>query len=81
MVQVQLVLYISRNVNSIEKMLIIVPIPSLNEQQKIASILSRVDALIETTQECIEKTQKLKKGLMQILLIKGINHKKFKKIC
>ena len=33
---------------------------SLTEQQKIASILSRVDALIETTQECIEKTQKLK---------------------
>ena len=36
---------------------------SLTEQQKIASILSRVDALIETTQECIEKTQKLKKRI------------------
>ena len=50
------------------------------EQQKIASILSKVDALIESTQECIEKTQKLKKGLMQTLLIKGIGHKKLKKI-
>ena len=55
-------------------------LPPMKEQQKIASILSRVDALIETTQECIEKTQKLKKGLMQILLTKGINHKKFKNV-
>ena len=55
-------------------------IPPIKEQQKIASILSRVDALIETTQECIKKTQKLKKGLMHRLLIKGIAHKKLKKI-
>ena len=48
------------------------------EQQKIASILSRVDALIETTQECVEKTQKLKNGLLQTLLTKGINHKNLK---
>ena len=55
-------------------------LPQFCEQQKIASILSRVDALIETTQECIEKTQKLKNGLLQTLLKKGVNHKKFKKI-
>ena len=55
-------------------------LPQFYDQQKIASILSRVDALIETTQKCIEKTQKLKKGLMHRLLIKGIGHRKFKKI-
>ena len=53
---------------------------NIKEQQKIASILSRVDACIELTQKTIEKTEKLKKGLMQKLFTKGINHNKFKKI-
>ena len=57
-----------------------VPIPPLVEQQKIASILSRVDALIEMIQKTIEKTERLKKGLMQLLLTKGIDHSKFKKV-
>ena len=50
------------------------------EQKKIASILSGVDALIESTQKVIEKTERLKKGLMQKLLVSGINHTKFKKV-
>lgn len=55
--------------------------PSLeNEQQKIASILSNVDSLINQTQKEIEQTQRLKKGLMQKLLTKGIGHSKFKKV-
>ena len=54
--------------------------PTILEQQKIASILSGVDALIESTQNIIEKTERLKKGLMQQLLIKGIKHTKFKKV-
>ncbi len=49
------------------------------EQQKIASILSNVDSLIQQTQKIIEQTQRLKKGLMQKLLTKGIGHTKFKK--
>jgi len=57
---------------------IIIPIPSLIEQQKIASILSKVDELIQKTDQIIELTQKLKKGLMQRLLTKGIGHTKFK---
>ena len=57
-----------------------IPIPLLPEQQKIASILSGVDALIESTQKVIEKTERLKKGLMQKLLTKGIGHTKFKKV-
>ena len=56
------------------------PLPNVSEQQKIASILSGVDALIESTQKTIEKTEMFKKGLMQKLLTKGINHIKFKKV-
>ena len=55
-------------------------IAAIEEQTKIASILSGVDALIESTQRVIEKTERLKKGLMQKLLTKGIEHTKFKKI-
>ena len=51
-----------------------------NEQQKIASILSGVDALIESTQKVIEKTERLKKGVMQYLLTTGIGSTKFKKV-
>ena len=58
---------------------ILIPVPvSIKEQQKIASILSGVDANIEATQKVIDKTEKLKKGLMQQLLTKGIGHTKFK---
>ena len=57
-----------------------IPLPSLKEQQKIASILSNVDSLIELTQKKIDQTQRLKKGLMQRLLTKGIGHTKFRKI-
>ena len=55
-----------------------IPVPLLNEQKKITSILSTVDELIEKTDEIIEKTKELKKGLMQKLLTKGIGHSKFK---
>ena len=51
-----------------------------NEQQKIASILSNVDSLIQQTQKIIEQIQRLKKGLMQRLLTKGIGHSKFKEV-
>ena len=57
-----------------------ITIPPLQEQLKIASILSGVDALIESAQKTIEKTERLKKGLMQQLLARGINHKKFKSV-
>ena len=55
-------------------------LPSKSEQQKIASILSNIDSLISQTQKEIEHTQRLKKGLMQKLLTRGIGHTKFKKI-
>lgn len=53
--------------------------PSKEEQQKIATILSTVDKDIEKTEAIIEQTEKVKKGLMQQLLTKGIGHTKFKR--
>jgi type I restriction enzyme S subunit len=53
-------------------------LPPLPEQKKIAEILSTVDQGIEKVGEAIEKAQRLKKGLMQQLLTKGIGHKEFK---
>jgi type I restriction enzyme S subunit len=56
-----------------------VPLPSsIEEQQKIAEILSTIDEAIQKTNEIIAKTERLKKGLMQELLTKGIGHKEFK---
>lgn len=62
--------------NELQRLKIIVP--PLQEQQKIASILSKVDDLIQKTEEIIEQTQRLKKGLMQKLLRNGVAHDKFK---
>jgi type I restriction enzyme S subunit len=55
-----------------------IPFPPLPEQQKIAEILSTVDAKIEIIDQQISETQELKKGLMQQLLSKGIGHTEFK---
>lgn len=65
------------NLRDLSKFIMI--IPPYNEQQKIASILSNLDSWIESINSMIQKTKKLKKGLMQQLLTKGIGHKKFKK--
>jgi len=54
------------------------PVPPTNEQEKIAEILSTVDEAIQKTNEVIAKTERLKRGLMQELLTKGIGHKEFK---
>jgi len=62
---------------SVEKLLI--PFPPLFEQRKIAEILSTVDQAIQKVMEAIDKTERLKKDLMQELLTKGIGHKEFKK--
>ena len=57
---------------------ILLPVPPLPEQKKIASILTSVDEVIENTRAQINKLQDLKKALMQDLLTKGIGHTKFK---
>lgn len=53
-------------------------IPPLPEQQKIATILSSVDDVIEKTRAQIDKLKDLKTGMMQELLTKGIGHTEFK---
>jgi len=57
---------------------LLIPLPPLPEQLKIAEILSTVDRAIEKVDEAIAKTERLKKGLMQELLTKGIGHTEFK---
>jgi type I restriction enzyme S subunit len=55
-----------------------IPVPPISEQRKIADILTSVDNAISKTEAIIEQTEKVKKGLMQQLLTKGIGHTKFK---
>ncbi|WP_020007164.1 restriction endonuclease subunit S [Salinicoccus albus] len=50
----------------------------IQEQQKIANILSTVDEMIDKTEVILTQTEKVKKGLIQKLLTKGIDHTKFK---
>lgn len=53
-------------------------LPPRPEQQKIATILSSVDDVIEKTRAQIDKLKDLKAGMMQELLTKGIGHTEFK---
>jgi len=56
----------------------IIPFPPVEEQRAVAGVLSVVDLAIQRTDMVIAKTERLKKGLMQTLLTKGIGHKEFK---
>lgn len=48
-------------------------VPSFDQQQKIAKILSTVDNLIEKTQTLIEKYTAIKQGMMADLFTRGID--------
>jgi type I restriction enzyme S subunit len=50
-----------------------IPTPPIPEQSKIAEILSTVDRAIEQTEALIAKQQRIKTGLMQDLLTRGID--------
>lgn len=56
-----------------------IPVPSIKIQQKIALVLSTVDEEIQKIEKIIDKTEKLKNGLMSELLTRGIGHTNFKK--
>ena len=58
-------------IGAIEK--IDLPLPPMPEQSKIAEVLSTVDRAIEQTEGLIAKQQRIKTGLMQDLLSKGID--------
>lgn len=51
----------------------IIYLPSIHEQRKIAEILETVDNAIEKTDKIIEKYKRIKQGLMQDLLTRGID--------
>jgi len=55
-----------------------IPLPLYPEQKKIAEVLSTVDKAIQKVDELILKTERLKKGLVQELLTRGIGHKEYK---
>ena len=54
------------------------PLPPLPEQKKIATILSSVDEAIKATQAVIEQMGRVREGLLQDLLTRGIGHTRFK---
>ncbi|AAB85439.1 MULTISPECIES: restriction endonuclease subunit S [Methanothermobacter] len=64
------------NKKTLEK--IYLPVPPLEEQKRISEILQDVDGAIEKVNKEIGVTEKLKRGLMQRLLMEGINHTEFK---
>jgi type I restriction enzyme S subunit len=64
------------NLGSIKKFTIVVP--EHEELEKIASILTSVDEVIENTKKQIDKLQDLKKATMNELLTKGIGHTEVK---
>ncbi len=59
-----------------------IPLPSIPEQRKIAAILSSIDDAIEKTQAVIDQAQIVKRGLMQVMLTRGLpgRHTRFKQI-
>ena len=62
--------------NALENLLI--PLPPLGEQWGFAEVLSSLDRAIEATERLIGRLERLKRGLMQDLLTKGIGHREYK---
>ncbi len=65
--------YVDKAHPSVIKKRYSVPDISIDEQKKIAKILSKVDEAIENTEKLIQKYEQVKVGLMQDLLTKGID--------
>ncbi len=55
-----------------------IDLPPLQEQRRIAEILSSVDEAIAAARAVIEHTRKVKQGVLERLLTKGIGHTRFK---
>jgi type I restriction enzyme S subunit len=56
------------NINAVEYSSMLLATPPIAEQKKIAETLTTVARAIEKTDQIIEKTKEVKKGLMQVLL-------------
>lgn len=53
-------------------------LPPLHEQRRISEILSSVDEAIAATRAVIDQTRKVKQGVLERMLTKGIGHTRFK---
>ena len=62
----------SINIGPFSDIRLLIP-ESISEQHKIAEILTTVDDAIEQTEALIRKHQRIKQGLMQDLLTRGID--------
>lgn len=56
------------------------PIPPLEEQRRIAEVLSTVDEKIRETEEIIETTEELKQGITQDLFSEGTGSKEIQEV-
>jgi len=56
---------------------LLIPLPSVKEQRAVVGVLGVVDSAIGLVDRVIQKTERLKKGLMQTLLTRGIGHKEY----
>jgi type I restriction enzyme, S subunit len=56
-----------------------IDLPERTVQKRITKILLSIESTIEKIEHIIQVTEILKRGLLENLLTKGINHKKFKK--
>jgi type I restriction enzyme S subunit len=54
---------------------VMIPTPPKPEQSRIAEILSTIDIAIEQTEDLLAKQERIKVGMMQDLLTRGINGK------
>jgi len=55
-----------------------IPLPPLPEQRRIATILTTVDDAIQRSRQAATETERLKAGVMQELMTKGIGHTEFR---
>ena len=61
------------NKNNFEKFQI--PLPPMQEQKKIAGVLSQIQRAMEVQDKLIERTEELKQATMKQLFTYGLNHK------
>ena len=66
------------NINAENIKSVKIPLPPIDEQRRIVGVLGIVDSAIGLVDRVIWKTERLKKGLMQKLLTKGMGHKEYK---